>query len=246
MERIYVKMFKIIMNILNKIWKQRSILRSLPYTIYFNFYYLPFKQAIKLPILLYKPELLKVNGKVIIDAAVLKTGMIRLGFRTVSLYPNSGIMWENHGGTVVFNGKCNIGNDSAISIGIKGNLIFGDNFKATANMKLTSYCSIKFGNNVLVAWEVIIMDTSFHKLKDLDGNPKGKVMTPISIGNNNWITTRCMVMKGTKTPNFCIFGAGSFLNKNYSNYPSHILLAGSPLEIKAEGIWRDMEDDSIS
>ncbi|MFD1294193.1 hypothetical protein ACFQ5N_10130 [Lutibacter holmesii] len=233
------------MNILKKIWKQRSIVRSLPYTVYFNFYYLPFKQAIKLPIFLYKPELLKVEGKVKLDAAEVKTGMIRLGFRTVSLYPNSGIRWENHGGTVVFRGKCIVGNDSAISIGVNGNVDFGNNFLVSANLKLTSYCSVTFGDNVRLAWEVIIMDTSFHKLKDLEGKLKGKTLDPIIIGNNNWIPTRCIVMKGTKTPDFCIFGAGSYLNKDYSNYPSHILLAGSPLEIKAEGIWRDRTDDSI-
>lgn len=233
------------MSILKKIWKNRSVLRSIPYTIYFNFHYLPFRQACKLPIFLYKPDLQKIKGKVVLDVSVVKTGMIRMGFRSVSLYPNTGIMWENHGGTVVFNGKCRIGNDTAISIGADGNIAFGDNFLVTANMKLTSYCSVIFGNNVRLAWEVIIMDTSFHKLKDLEGKSKGKTLAPIIIGNNNWIPTRCMVMKGTKTPDFCIFGAGSFLNKDYSNYPSHILLAGSPLEIKAKGIWRDTSDDSI-
>lgn len=37
------------------------MLRSIFSTIYFNLYYLPFKQAIKLPILLYKPHLINVN-----------------------------------------------------------------------------------------------------------------------------------------------------------------------------------------
>lgn len=49
----------------------------------------------------------------------IKFGMIRLGFLTVSLYPNTSIVYENHGGTIVFNGKCTIGNNSAISIGTK-------------------------------------------------------------------------------------------------------------------------------
>lgn len=40
------------------------ILYSLPKTLYFNFHYLPFKQAIHLPILLYKPNLVKCSGKI--------------------------------------------------------------------------------------------------------------------------------------------------------------------------------------
>jgi acetyltransferase-like isoleucine patch superfamily enzyme len=233
------------MNFFKKIWKRRADLRSLPFSIYFNFHYLPFKQAIKLPVLLYKPDLLKMKGKVILDVPKVQMGMIRLGFRSNSLYPNIGIMWENHGGNVVFKGTCSIGNSSSISIGDTGNVDFGNNVVIGPNMKLTSYCLIKFGNNVRLAWEVIIMDTSFHKIKDVNGDVKGIIKAPIYIGNNNWITTRCMVMKGTKTPDYCIFGAGSLLNKDYSSFPTHILLAGNPLVIKAKGIWRDIEDDAM-
>lgn len=49
-------------NYFSKIWNRRRDLRSLPYSIYFNFHYLPFRQAVKLPILLYKPKLLKLKG----------------------------------------------------------------------------------------------------------------------------------------------------------------------------------------
>ena len=45
---------------INKIIKYRWILRSMFSTIYFNFHYLPCSQAIKLPIILYKPKLLAV------------------------------------------------------------------------------------------------------------------------------------------------------------------------------------------
>lgn len=231
------------MNILKKIWKHKTVLRSLPYTIYFNFHYLPFKQACKFPILLYKPNLLKMKGKIVLDVPIVKMGMIQMGFQSNSLYPNSGIVWENLGGTVIFKGKSHIRNACFISIGNNGCIEFGNNFIGGPNMRLTSYCSILFKENVRIGWETIIMDTSFHKLKDLSGKIKGKIMDPISIGKNNWIPTRCMVMKGTKTPDYCVFGSGSLLNKDYLSYPTHILLAGNPLEIKANEIWRDMSDD---
>lgn len=215
------------------------------YTLYFNFHYLPFKQAIKIPIFLYKPTLLKCKGSVEIKSNSIKTGMIQLGVLSVSLYPNTGIIWENHGGKVIFRGKCMIGNASAVSIGKSGCVDFGNDFKNTANMKLTSYHFISFAENVRLAWEVIVMDTSFHRLKDMNGQFKNKGYASISIGKNNWILTKCMLLPGTKTPDYCIFGAGSILNKDYSKYPTHILLAGNPLEIKAKGIWRDVEDDII-
>lgn len=214
-------------------------------TIYFNFKYLPLKQALKLPIFIFKGKLLRLKGDVIINSSNLNTGMIRLGSYANSLYPDNGFIWENHGGKVIFNGKTTIGNGSAISIGPKGVLTLGNNFKATTNFKLACYHSITIGHNALFGWENILMDTSFHRLKSTDNKKRGKAIGEIVIGNNNWITTRCMVMKGTKTPDYCILGAGSIISKDYSNLPTHILLAGSPLDIKATNIWRDDTDDFV-
>jgi len=215
-------------------------------SLYFNFHYLPIKQAVKLPIILFKPKLLKCKGVVMIESDTIKTGMIQLGEYLVSLYPNKGIVWENHGGKIIFNGNCIVGNSSAISIGDQGYGFFGNNFRATAGLKLTIHHSIQFGENVLIAWDVIIMDTSFHRLKDSNGVFKNKGYGPIIIGKNNWITAKCMILNGTKTPDFCIIGAGSILNKDYSNFRTHILLAGNPLEVKAEDVWIDLEDHDIS
>ena len=112
------------MSIIKKIWENRSILRSLPQTIYFNFHYLPFKQAIYLPILLYKPHFLKLKGKVQIESDKIKFGMIRMGFRTCGIYPNTGISWENHGGSILFKGSFKIGNDSYLVFGEKTKVVF--------------------------------------------------------------------------------------------------------------------------
>ena len=51
------------MDILKKICSKRWMLRSLVSTIRFNFHYLPFSQAIYLPIGLYKCKLLKLGGE---------------------------------------------------------------------------------------------------------------------------------------------------------------------------------------
>lgn len=43
---------------------------TIPRSIYINFHYLPFKQAIKFPILVKKGHFYEMKGKVIIDAPV--------------------------------------------------------------------------------------------------------------------------------------------------------------------------------
>ncbi len=153
------------MDFINKVWKKRWILRALLPSLIFNFRHLPFSQARRLPIILYKADLRNTSGKFKIKGPV-RFGMIRLGIESVSLFHDNGIMIENRG-SIIFNGKAHIGNDSAISLGNNGILEFGNNFTATAGLKLACYHSISFDNNVLVGWNTQIVDTDFHALKNI-------------------------------------------------------------------------------
>lgn len=56
-------------------------------SLYFNLRYLPFKQGVKMPILINKPHLHKMNGKIVIDAAKITPGMIKLGGFGGHMYP---------------------------------------------------------------------------------------------------------------------------------------------------------------
>lgn len=224
--------------------KIKKVLRYLPYllhSIWFNFHYLPFNQAIWLPILLYKPQLIKCKGKLSIDAPI-ETGMIELGIYQCSLYPNKGIVIELRG-NLVFKGKCIIGNNSNISTGENSTLILGSNFVASTTLKLVCYSEIKFSDNVRVGWNNTFCDTDFHSSKK--GNIKSKGYAPIEIGAFNWFAMNCTTLKGTSTPNSCIIGTQSLLTKNYSKLPEKCLIAGQPAKFIREDIYRDLEDDII-
>lgn len=227
---------------INKIIKYRWILRSMFSTIYFNFHYLPCSQAIKLPIILYKPKLLACKGSLEIRGKV-RFGMIQLGRNMVSLYPNNGIRFENYG-NIIFNGGCHIGNDSAISVAKTGNCFFGSNFIATTSIKIASYCSVSFGSNVLCGWNCIITDTDFHQLATLSGK-KVKAFAPITIGNDAWLGMNTVVLKNTVLPSKCVVASNSLLNKKY-DVPELSLLAGQPAAFKKEGVYRDVRNDKIN
>ena len=89
------------MHLLIKIWNEKWILRSILVSIFFNLKYLPISQAIKLPILLYKPNLIKLKGRIKIESSQIKFGMIQLGRPIVPIFPNNGIIYENKGGTII-------------------------------------------------------------------------------------------------------------------------------------------------
>ncbi|MCD8385933.1 MAG: hypothetical protein LUD17_03465 [Bacteroidales bacterium] len=231
------------MSLFTQIKENKWIFRALLPSIYFNLHYLPFRQAIKLPILVYKPKFKALKGTVEVRGP-LHFGMIKLGKPTVSVYPNSGIMWENHGGKVVFEDRVLIGNASALSIGRKGTLSIGENFIATTSLRVVCYNSITIGKRCSIAWESIVMDTDLHKLKNLKTGKFTKGIGSIEIGDNCWIGLQCVVLKGTKTPSYTIFGARSLLNKEY-DAPKYSILAGNPVELKNTGFYRDVDNDKL-
>lgn len=219
-----------------------KLLINIPFTIYFNFRYLPLSQAFLLPIVLFNPKLIKLKGEVKIESSSIRFGMIKLGIHNVSVYPDNGISFENNGGTIVFKGTCVIGSNSFISIGSCGYLEFGDDFVASSSIKLVCYHYVAIGNRVRFGWECMVMDTGFHPIKSRDtGQFIGKAYGPIKLGNNNWFANGVLIMKNTKTVDFCIFGARSVLSKNYC-VASYSLLIGSPPKLVRSNVYRDMDD----
>ena len=95
-------------------------------TIYFNFKYLPFNQAIKLPFLISNKVVLKsMQGSVVIDGPIRRK-MIKIGFRNVGIfdYKYSRSIWQVSG-QVIFKGNSVIGQGSKISISKQGKLLIG-------------------------------------------------------------------------------------------------------------------------
>lgn len=218
-------------------------LRMLLPSLWFNFKYLPFKQAAKLPILLYKPTFLKLNGSVIIESVNIRFGMIKLGMFTSAAYPNSGITIRNYG-QIVFKGKCHIGNDTYIICGRQGKIVFGDDFRVTCGFKIISNCGISFGEHVLLGWGVIVIDSNFHPLYDMEKEKFKKPFAPVIIGNNNWFGMNCLIMPGVMTPDYCIFGARTVVTRG-GNYESYCVHGGSPIRVLSRNVKRIIGQDAV-
>ena len=218
-------------NRFRKMWINAKAL--LP-SIFFNFYYLPLKQAVKLPIMINKPHLYKMKGKIIIDAPI-KHNMIRLGFHGGHMYPNNGIHLTQEGGTTIFKGRCVIGNNSFIVQGKNSTITFGSNFMASTSLKLISYKSVTFGDHTIMGWNCVVMDTNFHPLYDIEKQAFKKAFGPINIGNDNWFASECRIMHSVSTPERCIFGLGSIVT-NGSDFQPYCVHGGSPLRVISKNV----------
>ena len=226
-----------------KLSKVLIMLRALIQSIIFNFKYLPIKQALKLPILVYKPHFLKLGGSVCIENSNIHFGMIRMGFLVTRTYPNSGIHWCNEG-NIVFKGKAVIKNDCYILCGNQGKIVFGERFEASAGTKIVSRCSITFGKYTSLGWGVIVMDTNFHPLYDLEKKEFKQAFGPIEIGDYNWFATQCVIMPRVKTPEHCIFGIRSIVTRG-AIFESYCVHGGSPLRVLSRNVMRDYDNDLI-
>lgn len=224
--------------------KNKQFLRSLIPSIIFNLRYLPFNQAKKLPILVYKMKLLEKKGKIIIESEKIFKGMIQLGFPRAATFPDNGVTWRNKG-KVIFKGNCIIGGDSYIIVGKQGTLILGDDFKATASIKIISECSITFGNHARFGWGGIMMDTNYHPLFDMEKNKFKRAFGPIIIGDYNWFGLQCYVMHGVHTPERCIFGARSIVTRG-GQFESYCVHGGSPIRVLSRNVMRDYDNDLIT
>lgn len=180
-------------------------------TLIFNFHYLPLKQAIYLPVKVNKNCVFHaLKGTITIKGAI-HPSMIHIGFGYVGIFDRKRqrTIWENWG-EVIFEGSANIGHGSKLSIGINATLTIGENFKITAESSIICFKKISFKKNVLLSWDILVMDTDFHKIVNKE---KKVVNAPkaIEIGEHCWIGCRSLILKGTTLPDNSIVGAGTII-----------------------------------
>lgn len=198
-------------------------------TVYFNFRHLPYWQAIRLPILLYRPGNISCRGAIVIDVPMrdIKFGMLKFGVRNEnSILTETGISISNQG-KFVLKGSGVIGNGTSITIGKNGVLTIGKNFGITGDVSIHCFENVDIGSFFSCSWNVSIDDTDHHQLFDVEKNVDIKETKPIYIGNCVWLCKNVTIMKGSTLPAWTIVSSNSLVNKRFGT-PPYSLLAGTP------------------
>lgn len=213
------------------------ILLFLPWSIVFNFHYLPFRQARKLPIIFYvRPTFLALKGKVILETPEVYFNMIRFGKCKTSIVPYKSFRWGNEG-TVCFNGKMELSHHAYISCGRNGVLKFGDANQINFGCRIIADKEIVFGDKFRVSWDCIFIDSDFHPLIDTVRGKPVKVSQPIKIEYGCWIGHNCIVSKGVKLPKNTTVCAGSIVKGRFSK--ENTIIGGNIATVLDEGYVRD-------
>lgn len=211
-----------------------SAVLGLPFTLWLNFRYLPFKQARYLPIILAgNVRIRRIVGQIIIDTGThskVYTGMIRIGFHCVEPIDNYSvhtILCVEKSGKLKFLGSSHIGKGAIIHIA-GGTLILGDNFAISGTTSIVCKNKITIGKDVQLSYNGLIIDSDAHKIYDNNGNAFSNTM-PIAIDDHVWIAPNVTIQKGSHIPSNSVVASNSLVNKCFSEIGS--IIGGIPAKV---------------
>ena len=213
---------------------------SLPKSLYVSMKLFPIHQAFRIPILVrFNTKLTCLTGNVKIKSGGARTAMLTIGFGQVGIidkkFERSSVQI---GGTLILNGKVNFGTGSKLCVTKNGLLTIGANFVNTAKTTIICDNKIRIGDNVLVSWDTLIMDTDWHSVTNTETNETYPCVGEIAIGNNVWLGCRAVVLKNSVVPDGCVVAANTLVNKAFCQ--ENTLLAGNPAREKKQNITRKL------
>src|SRR5579884_190345 len=200
------------------------LVRALPKTLIFNLHYFGLR-GLRLPVIVsHRVKICGFRGTVTVPHRA-PLGAIRIGFGNVSIFDQdrTRTLWDNRG-RVVFFGSASLRHGTRISVAPTGRVIFGDKFIMTAEYAIVSSHEIRFGTDCYISWQVLIMDTDFHPLRDRDGN-RTNPDAPVVLGEHIWIGCRSLILKGAHIPAGSVIAAGSIVSGNFEG--CELLIAGN-------------------
>lgn len=210
---------------------------SVPKSFYVSLKYFPFKDAIKLPIMVrYNTVLLGLKGKIVNSMGGAKIAMMKIGFGNVGVFDKKfeRTMLQISGTIELSDKKVCFGHGSRLCVYPSGVLKFKGEFNNSTSMTIICCNHITFGDGVVSSWDTIVMDTDLHETE----NPITKEIypssSPVFIGDKTWICARSVILKGSKLPSGSILSSASVLTKKYEE--EYVMLAGSPAIIKKHNI----------
>jgi acetyltransferase-like isoleucine patch superfamily enzyme len=104
-------------------------------------------------------------------------------------------------------------------------IVIGDG-AGISNSVLSCYERIRIGRNTLIGAECLIIDSDFHGLPLGEG--KETRSAPVEIGDNVFIGTRSIIVKGVRIGDGAVIGAGSVVT---GDVPARSLAAGNPARV---------------
>lgn len=209
-----------------------NLLRS----IYFNFRYLPFKQAINLPVWIttnFRVHGLK-RGQLILCQSNRRSVVFGC-WGSPGLQQMKGGLLFSKGSCLILRGHTVVSQGSVFRMDSGASIDLGRDFYCNKNCFFRASRDIVFGNDCLVGWNVQINTSDGHTiLHDAKRRPSD---LSITIGNHVWITSNTIITKGVSIADGCIIAQGAVVAKSINE--RNALVGGVIAKVISQNIeWK--------
>lgn len=204
------------------------LLAALPRSIWFDFRYLPFRQAIHVPLLLAcNVRIREMKGKIQLDGPI-RFGITHIGFHRVHVldeHKSHTILSIAKGAKLHLHSTAKIGQGTKIIVRPNAKLIFAAEAYTSGRSEIVCYKSITLGVHVGISWDTFMTDSDTHDIYDTPTHIMNEDK-PIVLEDQVWVGCRSTILKGTHVAQGCIIGAGSLLSGSYLE--PNMILVGHP------------------
>lgn len=205
-------------------------------TICFNLRHLPFREAVRIPILIARNVSVRDCESVKFEfVGGVKFGMVTVGFnRNCNKGAPSSL--HLHGKIIIRGTKAHaFGAGCNVAVGRDAVLDIGDGFGCTGDTTISVAKSLVIGENNLWSYNCVVMDNDGHKIYDSEGK---RINEPreVVFGNHIWMGCGCLVLKGSRIADNNIIAAGSTIKGKVTAQNSVVTTDGKVL--KEEVSWK--------
>lgn len=201
---------------------------ALPRSVWFNFRWLPFGQAWRLPVWIAPNVRVKSmwrGGLVLGDA---RFNSCHIGFHcadAVDCYGVHTIVCIKRGGRWLVDSGLHIGRGAIVNVNPEGVLRTGRNFAVSGTTSFVCSKSIVIGDDVQFSWSSLVMDSDAHRVYDVEGKWVNEPRE-VRIGSRVWVAANVTIMKGSVVGDNCVVAGNSLVNKAFGE--SGCVIAGVP------------------
>lgn len=196
-----------------------SGVKGLLKSIYWNFRLLPFKQAIKIPIILGSSCTLRSckRGCIQFKCERIRPGILIIGTEYYGFPPKGGTMVRCEGKMIIKGFDTHwFGSNGYLTISKNGCLEIDDNFHIGNGWCIYVSSNSKIGANCMFSWNILLLDTDCHPITDKSNRllnpPRG-----FTISDNVWIGAYSSILKGAQIPFGSIIATGSIITAELSS-----------------------------
>lgn len=197
--------------------------------------YLPFKQALRVPILIGKIRTGELHRGDIVLREDVSRGSIVLGMEGSEGRGSKPFFIAAHNC-----GRIVLGNDLTMAVGTAvvadgATVTIGNGFFCNADCNIYASRDITIGNHCLFGWNVELNTTDGHRIV-YDGNEKLHD-GPITLGSHVWLASYTRVGKSVYIADGCVAAQMSLVNKSHS--VPNTLVGGVPArDLKTNISWQ--------